>query len=300
MEILRTPEDRFSDIPDFPWDPIYRDWEDMRLAYLDEGEGEPLLLLHGEPTWGFLWRKVMPALLEAGYRCIVPDLAGFGRSDKPADDSWYTYDRHTDSIVSLLEELDLSGVTLVCHDWGGPIGLRAASIEAPERFSRLVAMDTGLFTGYQKMSDDWNHFRDFIASHRDVRIDMPIRGGCHSELSEEVVAAYEAPFPDANYKAGVRTFPPMIPVTPADPGAAEGQAAARYLLQDDRPALLLWADSDPALPLDPVGGLVQMLLPEAEPLTVIADAGHFLQEDRGEEIGRIIADWLNHNPVSKD
>ena len=296
MEILRTPEDRFASIPDFPWKPVYREWENMRLAYLDEGEGEPLLLLHGEPTWGFLWRKVMPALLEAGYRCIVPDLPGFGRSDKPADDSWYTYDRHTASVVSLLEELDLSGVTLVCHDWGGPIGLRVASIEVPERFNRLVAMDTGLFTGYQKMSDNWNHFRDFIASHRDVRIDMPIRGSCKSELPEEVVAAYEAPFPDADHKAGVRAFPPMIPVAPEDPGATEGQAAARYLLQDDRPSFLLWADSDPALPLDPVGGVVQMLFPKAEPLTVIADAGHFLQEDRGEDIGHMIAEWLNRTP----
>lgn len=292
MEILRTPEDRFASLPDFPWQPAYRDWEGMRLAHVDEGEGEPVLLLHGEPTWGFLWRKVMGPLLEAGYRCVIPDLPGFGRSDKPVDDDWYTYDRHTAAVVSLLEELDLNGVTLVCHDWGGPIGLRTASIEVPERFSRLVAMDTGLFTGYQKMSDNWNHFRDFIASHRDVRVDMPIRGGCHSELPDEVVAAYEAPFPDADYKAGIRAFPPMIPVTPDDRGAAEGQAAARYLMSDERPSLLLWADNDPALPLDPVGHLVQMLLPKADPVTVIRDAGHFLQEDQGEEIGRIIAGWL--------
>jgi len=292
MEILRTPDDRFDSIPDFPYEPVYREWEGLRLAHIDEGEGEPILLLHGEPTWGFLWRKVMGPLLEAGYRCIVPDLPGFGRSDKPADDGWYTYDRHTAAVVSLLEELDLTGVTLVCHDWGGPIGLRVASIEVPERFSRLVAMDTGLFTGHQKMSDDWNHFRDFIAAHRDVRVDMPIRGGCATELPDEVVAAYEAPFPDADFKAGIRTFPPMIPVTPEDVGAAEGQAAAQYLLQDDRPSLLLWADSDPALPLEPVGRAVQLLFPKADPLTVIEGAGHFLQEDRGEEIGEKIAAWL--------
>lgn len=293
MEIVRTPEERFAQVPDFPWEPAYREWEGMRLAHIDEGEGEPVLLVHGEPTWGFLWRKVMGPLLDAGYRCIVPDLPGFGRSDKPVDDAWYSYDRHTASLVSLIEELDLSDLTLVCHDWGGPIGLRTASIEVPERFSRLVAMDTGLFTGYQKMSDSWNHFRDFIASHRDVRVDMPIRGGCATELSDEVVAAYEAPFPDADFKAGIRTFPPMIPVTPEDVGAAEGQAAARYLLKDDRPSLLFWADNDPALPLDPVGKTVQMLFPQAAPLTVIEDAGHFLQEDHGEEIGRQIADWLD-------
>lgn len=292
MEILRTPEERFAEIPDFPWEPVYREWEGMRLAHIDEGEGEPVLLLHGEPTWGFLWRKVMGPLLDAGYRCIVPDLPGFGRSDKPVDDDWYTYDRHTAAVVSLLEELDLKEMTLVCHDWGGPIGLRTASIEVPERFNRLVAMDTGLFTGYQKMTDNWNHFRDFIASHRDVRVDMPIQGGCHSEVSPEVIAAYEAPFPGVDYKAGIRTFPPMIPVTPEDPGAAEGQAAAQYLMQDDRPSLVLWADNDPALPLDPVGNAVHMLFPEADPIKVIEDAGHFLQEDQGEEIGRIITDWL--------
>lgn len=297
MEILRTPEERFESIPDFPWEPKYRQWEGMRLAHIDEGDGEPVLLVHGEPTWGFLWRKVMEPLLETGYRCIVPDLPGFGRSDKPVDDTWYTYDRHTAALVSLIEELDLTGMTLVCHDWGGPIGLRAASIEVPERFSRLVAMDTGLFTGYQKMSDNWNHFRDFISSHRDVRIDMPIRGGCATELSDEIVAAYEAPFPDADHKAGVRTFPPMIPVTPEDPGAAAGQAAARFLIKDDRPSLLFWADSDPALPLDPVGRTVQMLFPMAEPLTLIENAGHFLQEDHGEEIGLQIADWLARTPV---
>ena len=297
MEILRTPEERFESIPDFPWEPKYRQWEGMRLAHIDEGDGEPVLLVHGEPTWGFLWRKVMEPLLETGYRCIVPDLPGFGRSDKPVDDTWYTYDRHTAALVSLIEELDLTGMTLVCHDWGGPIGLRAASIEVPERFSRLVAMDTGLFTGYQKMSDNWNHFRDFISSHRDVRIDMPIRGGCATELSDEIVAAYEAPFPDADHKAGVRTFPPMIPVTPEDPGVATGQAAARFLTNDDRPSLLFWADSDPALPLDPVGRTVQMLFPMAEPLTLIENAGHFLQEDHGEEIGVQIADWLARTPV---
>jgi haloalkane dehalogenase len=297
MEILRTPEERFESIPGYPWEPVYREWEGMRLAHIDEGEGEPVLLLHGEPTWGFLWRKVMGPLLDAGYRCIVPDLPGFGRSDKPADDEWYTYDRHTDAVVSLIKELDLTGLTLVCHDWGGPIGLRTASIEVPERFSRLVAMDTGLFTGYQKMTDNWNHFRDFIASHRDVRVDMPIQGGCATEVPDDVMKAYLAPFPDADYKAGVRTFPPMIPVTPEDPGAAAGQAAAQYLIQDERPSLVLWADNDPALPLDPVGRAVQMLFPQAEPLTVIENSGHFLQEDAGEQIGSIITEWLGRTPV---
>lgn len=292
MKIYRTPDERFDNLPDFPWEPQYREWQGMRLAHVDEGDGPPVLMLHGEPTWGFLYRKVMRPLLEAGHRCVVPDLPGFGRSDKPVEDDWYTMDRHTQAIVTLIDELDLSEMTLVCQDWGGPIGLRTATIERPERFSRIVAMDTGVFNGRQKMSDNWFHFRDFIASHRDVRIEMPIRGGCATELSEEVVAAYTAPFPNEESKAGARTFPPMIPLTPDAPGAAEGQATADYLRSDDRPALLLWADSDPALPLEPMGRAVQTLFPTAEPLTVIENAGHFLQEDQGELIGGLIADWL--------
>jgi len=292
METVRTPESCFAGIQDFPWEPRYRDWQGMRLAHLDEGDGPPVLLLHGEPTWGYLWRKVMSPLLEGGYRCIVPDLPGFGRSDKPVDDDWYTFDRHTDAIVSLVDQLDLRDTTLVCHDWGGPIGLRVACLERPERFSKLVAMDTGLFTGYQKMTDNWNHFRDFIGSHRDVRVEMPIVGGCETDLAPETIAAYLAPFPDADSKAGIRAFPPMIATEPDAPGASEGQATASYLRKDERPAKLFWADSDPALPLDPVGYQVQTLLPQAEPLTVVENAGHFLQEDQGEFIGREIVAWL--------
>jgi len=264
----------------------------MRLAHVDEGEGPAVLLLHGHPTWGYLYRKVMPPLLGSGFRCVVPDLPGFGRSDKPADDRWYSFDRHTESIVALVDELELDELTLVCHDWGGPIGLRVATIERPDRFSRLVAMDTGVFTGHQKMSESWHHYRRFIAAHRDVRVEMPIRGGCATELSAEVLDAYKAPFPDAGYKAGVRSFPGLVPLTPEAPGAAEGQATAARLLTDERPSLLLWADADPALPLDPVGRQVQTLFPSAPPLTVIENAGHFLQEDRGELIGETIAAWL--------
>jgi haloalkane dehalogenase len=201
-------------------------------------------------------------------------------------------DRHTDAVVTLLDELDLTDITLVCQDWGGPIGLRTATIERPERFSRIVAMDTGVFNGHQTMSENWFHFRDFVASHRDVRIEMLIQGGTATELSPEILAGYTAPFPDADSKAGARTFPALIPLEPDAPGAAAGQATMEYLLQDTRPALLLWADSDPALPLDPVGRLVQNLFPTADPLTVIEDAGHFLQEDQGELIGSKIAEWI--------
>lgn len=295
MEIIRTPDARFDQIDDFPWEPQYREWEGIRLAHVDAGEGPPVLLLHGEPTWGYLWRKVMPPLLEAGYRCIVPDLPGFGRSDKPAGDDWYDFDRFTRSVTSLVDELGLEEATLVCHDWGGPIGLRLATTERGERFSRLVAMNTGIFTGYQRMTENWLHFRDFVASHRDVRVDMPIQGGSAVGLAPEVVSAYLAPFPDVDSKAGIRAFPRMVPLSPDDPGAAAGRATAEFLAADERPSLLLWGDSDPALPLDPVGHAVQRFFPTAAPLTVIENAGHFLQEDQGEEIGRLIAGWLKQN-----
>jgi haloalkane dehalogenase len=292
MDAFRTPDERFADLPGYPYEPRYREWEGLRLAHVDEGGGPPVVMLHGEPTWGFLYRKLMPPLLEAGYRCVVPDLPGFGRSDKPVDDAWYTYDRHVAAIVSLLEHLDLREATFVMQDWGGPIGLRVATLEAPERVARLVAMDTGVFTGHQPMTEGWLRFRDFVAQNHDLPIRPLIVGACKREPPPEVVAAYEAPFPSAEAKAGARTFPPMIPLEPDSPGAAEGQAVAAALLRETRPALLLWADSDPALPLDPVGRQVQALFPTADDLTVVEDASHFLQEDQGERIGRIVADWL--------
>ena len=293
MDVFRTPEERFDALPDYPYEPAYREWRGMRLAHVDEGDGPPVVMLHGEPTWGFLWRKLMPPLLDAGYRCVVPDLPGFGRSDKPTDDAWYSYDNHTAAVAALLEELDLSDATLVMQDWGGPIGLRVATLEAPELVSRLVAMDTGIFNGHQPMSDEWLHFRDFVARNHDLPIAPLIKGACKREPAADVVAAYEAPFPIPESKAGARAFPLMIPLSPEEPGAVEGQAVAEALTRETRPALLLWADSDPSLPLDPVGRLVQALFPTADELTVIEDASHFLQEDQGERIGRIVADWVS-------
>jgi haloalkane dehalogenase len=179
------------------------------------------------------------------------------------------------------------------QDWGGPIGLRVAMAEAAERVGRLVAMDTGVFNGHQQMSDGWLRFRDFVARNHDLPIARLITGACKREPAAEVVAAYEAPFPTPESKAGARAFPALIPLAPDAPGAAEGQAVAEALTRETRPALLLWADSDPSLPLEPVGRLVQSLFPTADELTVIEDASHFLQEDQGERIGRIVADWLD-------
>ena len=294
MDVFRTPDDRFNGLPGYPWQPKYHEWEGLRIAYLDEGEGQPIVLFHGEPTWSYLYRKVIGVLLEKGYRCIAPDLIGFGRSDKPTDVNWYTYDRHVASIASLLEALDVSDSVFVVHDWGGSLGLRIGTLEAPQRVSRFIAMDTGLFTGRQKMSEAWHAFRDFVARADDLPVGMLVKGGCATEVPDEVIAAYEAPYPSPESKAGARAFPLMLPLSPEDPGAAKGQEVADALRADARPVLLMWGDADPVLPLDPVGRKVQTLFPSAEALTIIHDGGHFVQEDQGHEIGALIADWLTN------
>ena len=288
-EAMRAPDERFADLPDFPYEAQYREVDGLRLAHLDEGDGPPVLLVHGEPTWSYLWRHAIPPLVAAGFRCVAPDHAGFGRSDKPADLDWYSYDRHTELLTDLVERLDLRGATVVVHDWGGPIGLRLA-VEHPERFSRLVVMDTGPFTGHQRMSDAWLAFRDFVRGNEDVPVGFLVRGGCKNDPGDEVIAAYEAPYPSPESKAGARAFPLILPTEPDAPGAAEGKRVADALRIDDRPTLLLWADSDPVLPFS-VGERVasQLNFPPPRP---IENAGHFLQEDAGEEIGKIIAEWL--------
>ena len=178
-DFKRTSEEAFANLPDFPFTPAYREVDDLRLAHIDEGEGRPVLFMHGEPTWSFLWRKVLAPVRDAGFRCIAPDMPGFGRSDKPVDIGWYTYDRHTEMAGTLLEDLDLRDATIVVHDWGGPIGLRLA-VESPQRIARVVILDTGLFTGHQPMTDAWKAFRDFVERTEDLPVGMLVRGACHS------------------------------------------------------------------------------------------------------------------------
>ena len=288
-DAYRTGEERFVDLPEFPFEPRYVEADGLRLARIDEGEGAPVVFLHGEPTWSFLWRKVIPPVIDAGFRCVAPDLAGFGRSDKPIDLGWYSYDRHTELVRSLVEELDLGGATAVVHDWGGPIGLRLA-VEVPERFDRFVIMDTGLFTGHQRMSDAWIAFRDFVERTHDLPVSMLVRRACKSDPGDEVAAAYDAPFPTPESKAGARAFPLMLPTSPDAPGAAAGRSVLEAVRRDERPTLMLWADSDPVLPPETGRRFAEAIgRPEPEP---IENASHFLQEDAGEEIGRRIADWL--------
>ncbi len=288
-QTVRTPEERLEGLPDFPYKAHYREVAGLRLAHLDEGEGPPVIFMHGEPTWSFLWRKVIPPVRDAGFRCVAPDYAGFGRSDKPTDIGWYSYDRHVAQAVALLEELDLRGATMVVHDWGGPIGLRIA-VEHAERIDRIVVLDSGIFTGNRRMSDAWFAFRDFAASTEDLPVGMLVRGACKNDPGDEVIAAYEAPYPDAASKAGARAFPALIPFAPDAPGAAEGRHTLHALREDTRPTLILWGDSDPVLPMavaEKFAGAIGEPPPRA-----IEDAGHFLQEDKGPEIGAIVAEWL--------
>ncbi len=288
-EAFRTPDELLDGLPDFPFQPRYRQLDGLRLAHLDEGDGPPVVFFHGEPTWSFLWRKVIPPVREAGYRCIAPDLPGFGRSDKPVELDWYSYERHVAAVAPLLEDLDLRDATIVVHDWGGPIGLRLAA-DHPERIARIVVLDTGLFTGHQKMADAWIAFRDFVARTEDLPVGLLVRRACKHDPGDGVIAAYDRPFPNAAAKAGARAFPLMLPTSPEMPGAQAGQRVLEALKGDQRPKLVLWADSDPVLPLAVGRRFAEALGTEVD--HVIADAGHFLQEDAGPQIGALIADWL--------
>jgi haloalkane dehalogenase len=289
IDAVRTPEGALEGLPDFPFAAHYREIDGLRLAHIDEGDGAPVVFVHGEPTWSFLWRKVIAPVRDAGYRCIAPDLAGFGRSDKPTDIGWYSYDRHTELAATLLEDLDLRGATIVVHDWGGPIGLRLA-VEHAERIDRIVILDTGLFTGRQRMTDAWTAFRDFVQRTEDLPVGMLVRGACKNDPGDEVIAAYDAPYPDAASKAGARAFPLLIPRSPDAPGAAAGQRVQDALAADRRPTLILWADSDPVLPLNVGERFAEAI--GGPPPRPIENASHFLQEDQGPLIGQLIAQWL--------
>ena len=263
----------------------------LNIHYVDEGEGPPVVFLHGEPTWSFLWRKVIPPVRDAGFRCIAPDLAGFGKSDKPTDLGWYSYDRHTEVMTGLLEQLDLEDATLVVHDWGGSLGMRIY-VERPEWFARIVMMDTGLFTGRQKMSEPWHAFRDFIERTEDVPVSLLVRNAVARGMDDETAAQYDAPFPDAASKAGVRAFPLMIPLSPDLPAAQAGTRVLGAMRADERPVLMLWADSDPVLTLGTGRRFAEAIGHDPDEIVIIENASHFLQEDAGEEIGERIAAWL--------
>jgi len=299
MHVLRTPDDRFAGLPDFPFAPHHVEVDDgvggsLRVHHLDEGpaHGDVVVLMHGEPSWSFLYRTMIPVLVDAGLRCIAPDLVGFGRSDKPSERNDYTYARHVEWMrQALLDRLDLDAVTLVGQDWGGLIGLRLVG-EHPERFARVVVANTGLPTGEHPLSDAFLAWQRFSQESPHFPIGRIVDGGCTSDLPPEVVAAYDAPFPDDTFTAGARIFPSLVPTSPDDPAAAANQAAWEVLARFDRPVLTAFSDGDPITR----GGdaVFQRTVPGAQGRdhVTIAGGGHFLQEDRGPELARVVADFV--------
>lgn len=297
MAVLRTPDERFAHLPNFPFAPHYVEVNGLRLHYVDEGPADaaPVLLLHGEPSWSYLYRKMIPILVAAGHRAVAPDLVGFGRSDKLSEMSDYSYQFHVAMMASFLETLDLHSITLVGQDWGGLIGLRLVA-EHPDRFARVVAANTGLPTGDTPMPDAFQQWRDFSQRYEDLRVGFVVQSGCQTRLSPEVVAAYDAPFPDITYKAGARAFPLLVPNTPDDPSSAANRAAWQALAQFRKPFLTAFSDGDPIT--RGADKLFQRVIPGArgQPHTVIQGAGHFLQEDKGEELARVVADFIARTP----
>ena len=303
MNTLRTSDDRFAALPDFGYEPQYalvpdQDGGTLQMAWVEAGpaDGEPVLLLHGEPSWSFLYRKMLPVFAEAGVRAIAPDLVGFGRSDKPTRQEDHTYARHVEWVRYLLEEvLDLHGVTLVGQDWGGLIGLRLVA-EHPDRFARVVAANTGLPTGDHPMPEIWHQFRQAIQTAPEIDIGRFVQAGCRRPMSDEVRAGYDAPFPDESYKAAARAFPGLVPISPDDPATEANRAAWATLTTLQCPALVAFSDSDPIT--GPMGPILQGVLPGAQSREhpTIENAGHFLQEDAGAELAAAVVAFIAATP----
>jgi haloalkane dehalogenase len=288
-EAFRTPEERFADLPDFPFEASYRMIGDLRLAHVDIGEGPPVVMLHGEPTWSFIWRHVIPPIRDAGFRCIAPDHAGFGRSDKPLDPGWHSLERHVELTATLLEDLDLHDVTLVVHDWGGPIGLSAA-LAHPERVRRIATLDTVIDPREVWMSEVWVRFREFIESTDDVPAGELMRGTCFRGLPDDVASAYDAPFPTLESKAGLTGLPLSVPRVGPDEAVPELMDIIERLRVDQRPMVMLWGQEDLILTVASGERLASSIGRRLD--HVIPEAGHGLQEDQGPRVGALIADWL--------
>ncbi len=299
METLRTPDERFNDLPDFPYAPRYSEVADndggtLRIAWVEDGPqtADPVLMLHGEPSWSYLYRKMIPMLVAAGHRVVCPDLVGFGRSDKPTRREDHSYVRHVEWMRTLaFDVLDLRNVTLVGQDWGGLIGLRLAA-EQPERFARLVVANTGLPNGDQPMADVWWQFREAITTVPRLNIGSFVQSGCRQPMSDEVRAGYDAPFPDDGYCAAPRAMPALVPTSPDDPASRANKAAWAALSESPTPMLVAFSDSDPIT--GPMAEIFQREMRGAQGIDhpLIRGAGHFLQEDAGEELANHIVEFL--------
>jgi haloalkane dehalogenase len=289
VDVFRTPDERFEGLPGFDFEPHYSEVDGLRMHYLDEGEGDPIVCFHGEPTWSYLYRKMVGPFVDAGRRVVAPDFVGFGRSDKPTKRDWYTYDRHVEYVSGLLETLDLRGVTAVVHDWGGPIGLRWA-VENDDRVARIVILNTGLFAGH--VNEAFMAWRNFAERNPDLPVGFIIQSATVTELPEEITSAYEGPWPNAESKAGVAQFPLLVPIEETGPGVSEMKVVRDRLSQWEKPVLVAFSDSDPIFP-PRAGQRFVDLIPGAREQRVIEGGAHFLQEDRGEEIARAVIEFLD-------
>jgi len=300
MDALRTPDECFDGIVDFPYEPTYVEVDDteggrLRVAVIDVGDpnAETILCLHGEPSWSYLYRHMIPVFTDAGFRVVAPDLIGFGRSDKPGRRADYTYARHVEWMrAALFDELDLQDITLVCQDWGGLIGLRLVA-EHPARFARVVTANTFLPTGDRDLGEGFRGWRDFSQAVETFPTGMIVNGGCTTDLSQEVIAAYDAPFPDETFEEGARQFPLLVPATPDDPAAPANRAAWTALEAFHRPFLCAFGDADPV-----TRGADRHLrerIPGAsgQPHVTIQGGGHFIQEDRGPELAQVVIDFIH-------
>ena len=287
-DAYRTPDERFAGLPGYTFGPRYLDQDGLRMHYLDEGAGDPILLLHGEPTWSYLYRKLIPVLAGAG-RCIAPDYFGFGRSDKPTERTWYSYERHAQSIARLVHELDLRELTVVVQDWGGPIGFRVC-VEAPERIARLVVLNTGIDA--RAPNEEWLRFRAFMRRvGTDIVAGQLVRLSLVQPTTDEVIAGYDAPFPVPEARVGVAMFPELVATAPGHPSAAAMLDVRDRLRGLDRPALVIFSDCDPIFGRAAAEEMTA-LLRNAELDPPLEGAGHFLQEDQGERVAARIAAWL--------
>jgi haloalkane dehalogenase len=292
MTILRTPDDRFEGLPGFAFEPHYVEIDGLRMHYVDEGSGSPVLLLHGEPSWSYLYRKMIPILAAAGHRVIAPDFVGFGRSDKLPEASDYSYERHVGWMRAFVESLDLRDVTLFGQDWGSLIGLRLAT-ENDERFARVAIGNGGLLTGDEPMPEVWHLFKKHVLEVPELKIGSLVASGCVVRMEPEIKAAYDAPFPSEKFKAGVRAMPSLVPITPEDPAADANRVALKRLTEWRKPFLTLFSDSDPITRGADIA--LQKVVPGAagQPHTTIKGAGHFLQEDKGEVVAQHLVAWLD-------
>lgn len=300
MKTLRTPDDRFDNLPGYPFSPHYAEVSvpddpdtGVRVHYVDEGprEAPPVLLMHGEPSWSYLYRKMIPIIVDAGFRAVAPDLVGFGRSDKPVERSDYSYARHLGWMTDWFDRLELQGVTLVCQDWGGLLGMRMVAA-TPDRFARVVTANTMLPTGDVEPGNAFKTWRQFSQEVPVFPVGEILQRSTTTELPADVVAAYDAPFPSEDYKVGARVFPALVPITPDDPAAQPNRDAWKALQKFEKPWLCAFSDQDPITR----GGdmFIKAAIPgcKGQPHTTIEGGGHFLQEDRGEQLAKVTVEFI--------